>query len=264
MEEVESGSVAAVITSPPQPHSKSDFELIRNRLASKDSLERYLGLKNFFFEVFSQLQAIISEVHRVLKEDGVFIFNIGMPTRGSELGKLFHNLEVYPDFYPLWWCEYLQIASKLHLCLSISVAKVGSLPIHKRQSATRIIPNGETFLAYAKKYAGYKFRPDKAVQGVCFTHWPIVTNRTEIAEELESKYDIKSPGATFEEYPIEQLIQLFTDEGDTVLDPLAGTGTLGMVANRLGRNSVLYEQNENLKPVILDRVKSSGGQIIAD
>jgi len=57
----------------------------------------------------------------------------------------------------------------------------------------------------------------------------------------------KAYPATFPEAIPERLIKLFTWKGDTVLDPFAGFGTTGYVADRLGRESIcidLYEKEE--------------------
>jgi len=52
-------------------------------------------------------------------------------------------------------------------------------------------------------------------------------------------------------YPVklaDRLIRMFSFAGDTVLDPFAGTGTTGVAASRIGRNSV----NVELEPKYVD------------
>lgn len=47
--------------------------------------------------------------------------------------------------------------------------------------------------------------------------------------------------------PIELMAQLvcdFTDAGETILDPFAGSGTTGVAAKRLGRKAILVEKDE--------------------
>jgi len=47
--------------------------------------------------------------------------------------------------------------------------------------------------------------------------------------------------ATFPPKLVEPMLKASTRAGDTVLDPFAGAGTVGLVADRLGRNAVLCE-----------------------
>ena len=51
-----------------------------------------------------------------------------------------------------------------------------------------------------------------------------------------------------------RLISLFSFKGETVLDPFLGSGTTTKVAMELGRNSIGYEIDLELKPIILKKV----------
>jgi DNA modification methylase len=60
---------------------------------------------------------------------------------------------------------------------------------------------------------------------------------------------------------LEIMISASSRPGDVVLDPFAGTGTTLAVAKRLGRPSIGYEIDEEMRPVIearLDAVKAGG------
>lgn len=59
----------------------------------------------------------------------------------------------------------------------------------------------------------------------------------------------KHPALMPEEIP-RRCIRMFTFEGDTVLDPFAGSGTTLKVARSLGRNYVGYEIMEAYRPLI--------------
>jgi DNA modification methylase len=60
--------------------------------------------------------------------------------------------------------------------------------------------------------------------------------------------------AAFPEEIPRRLIKLFTFVGETVLDPFLGSGTTTKVAKELGRNSVGYEIDLELKDVILKKI----------
>jgi DNA modification methylase len=45
-----------------------------------------------------------------------------------------------------------------------------------------------------------------------------------------------------------------TSEGDTVLDPFAGSGTTGEVAVNLGRKAILIESSKTAQDAMKDRI----------
>ena len=53
---------------------------------------------------------------------------------------------------------------------------------------------------------------------------------------------------------ISEFVQLFTQSGDTILDPFAGAGTTLLVADRLGRNAIGIELNPEYAQMARDRV----------
>ena len=70
-----------------------------------------------------------------------------------------------------------------------------------------------------------------------------------LPSEKWSKYT-----AAYPEELVERLIKLYSYVGETVLDPFLGTGTTAVVARRLGRNSIGYEIDLELKPIIEERL----------
>lgn len=60
--------------------------------------------------------------------------------------------------------------------------------------------------------------------------------------------------ATFPPALVEPCILAGSETGDTVLDPFAGSGTTGMVADRLGRNAILIDLNPDYAKQALNRV----------
>lgn len=67
---------------------------------------------------------------------------------------------------------------------------------------------------------------------------PIVLNRSR-ADKSERVHPTQKPLVL-----MGQLVEQFTDPGEVILDPVAGSGTLGVAAKRLGRRAVLVEQQE--------------------
>lgn len=60
--------------------------------------------------------------------------------------------------------------------------------------------------------------------------------------------------ATFPPKLIEPCIKAGCPEGGTVLDPFAGAGTTGLVADRLGRNAILIELNPDYAEMARNRI----------
>ena len=77
---------------------------------------------------------------------------------------------------------------------------------------------------------------------------PIVLNRGKGQERLHTT---QKPL-----FLMEQLVDLFTDPGETVLDATAGSGTTGVAASKHGRKSVLVEQSGDYCKTIVKRLES--------
>ena len=53
-----------------------------------------------------------------------------------------------------------------------------------------------------------------------------------------------------------QLVELFTDPGDLIIDPFAGSGTTGVAALRLGRRFIGIEANTEYHALATERLES--------
>ena len=69
--------------------------------------------------------------------------------------------------------------------------------------------------------------------------------------------------AAFPEELPNRIIRLFSFRGETVLDPFVGSGTTLKVSNGLGRYSIGYEIDRELRPIIVSKLKGRkrGGDI---
>ena len=79
------------------------------------------------------------------------------------------------------------------------------------------------------------------------------TNVLHIATECNNK----NHSATFPEGLPEWFIKLFTRRGDTVLDPFMGSGTTNVVAQRMGRNSIGIEIQQEYYDMVKARLEPS-------
>jgi site-specific DNA-methyltransferase (adenine-specific) len=60
------------------------------------------------------------------------------------------------------------------------------------------------------------------------------------------------------------LVRQFTDEGDLILDPFAGSGTTGVAANRLGRRCILSEKEERSVEIAAKRCQQGALDLFPD
>lgn len=68
----------------------------------------------------------------------------------------------------------------------------------------------------------------------------------------------QAPHPTTKPEPLmSELVTLFTDQGETILDPFGGSGTTAVAAKRLGRRCVLIEREEKYCEVAAKRLQQS-------
>jgi len=60
---------------------------------------------------------------------------------------------------------------------------------------------------------------------------------------------------------MEALIRDFTDPGETILDPFAGSGTTGVAAKRLGRSFIGWERDPKYHAIALKRIENTREQL---
>lgn len=80
-----------------------------------------------------------------------------------------------------------------------------------------------------------------------FTNWP--RDVLQIPSEGKTLHPTQKPVALFE-----YLIRTYTNEGDTVLDCCAGSGTTGVAARNTGRNAILIEKDPTYYDIASERL----------
>ncbi len=115
------------------------------------------------------------------------------------------------------------------------------------------------FILIFRKGGPRKFKPkDPLRYASAYTKEQRNSWFTQIWEVTGAKQNVEERRvAAFPDEIPYRLIRMFSIVGDTVLDPFLGTGTTMKVAKELGRNSIGYEIDRSLIPIILDKVKGS-------
>ena len=238
MEELEDESIQLIVTSPPYP-----------MIEIWDDLFAKLGCHTFE-EMHRFLAQVWSECYRVLQEGGIACINVGDALRSVDgLFRLFPNHARILEhcqrigFTPLPYILWKKPTTKPNAFLGS-----GFLPPNAyvtldceyilifRKGRPRRFPPKHLY-RYASHYT-------KEERDTWFSQvWEI------LGERQESDRLARRVAAFPEEIPC-RLIRMFSIMGDTVLDPFLGTGTTMKVAAQLHRNSIGYEIDEQLLPLI--------------
>jgi len=86
---------------------------------------------------------------------------------------------------------------------------------------------------------------------------PLKSNTTYTKNIITTSVNGKMPEshkAVMKQEVADWFIEKFTKEGDTVLDPFAGTGTTGVACRNLNRNFILIEQDESYCKLAEERI----------
>lgn len=259
-------SVNLVFTSPPYAlHFKKAY----GNVSKADYVEWFLGFAR--------------EIFRVLKDDGSFVLNIGgsynkgTPTRSLYHFKLMIALVEEVNFHLAQECFWHNPAKMPVPAEWVTVRRVrikdsveyvwwfSKTPWPKADNRNVLRPYSPDMLRLAKRGVKATVRPsghnitasfDKVHAGGAI---PGNVLQEQIADEMlvlgnNSANDVytmrcKEAGvpihpARFPQALPEFFIKLLTDEGDIVVDPFAGSNTAGFVAEKLGRQWIALELEE--------------------
>ena len=246
MEEVETGSVDLIFTSPPY-WNKRDYAGVllgteRSPDAFVDNLVTHLGACS-----------------RVIKETGSFFLNLGDTYKDGNLLSLPHKvvIKLQEDGWILRNTIIWNKTNPKPHSGKTSLSPTYEFIFHLVRSSK--YKYNQT-LAPSKSDSGFHFPRHREVDGsVPETVYPVMPRdgknmgdfwdesvvRTAVAKNIAAPEGVEHP-APFPEQIVTLPILQTTDEGDIVLDPFMGSGTTGKVANRLGRRFVGYDVTDFL------------------
>lgn len=227
-----------------------------------DNLRTYKGY-SFDFET------IAKELYRVTKQGGVVVWVVGDKTdKGSESGTSFkqalffkesgfnlHDTMIYekdsisfPEttrYYQIF--EYMFIFSKgKPKSINLLTDRKNKWADGKKRICGRERQSDGTLLGRRK---GNILKPF----GIRFNIWRYVTGKN---KSTKDKIACEHP-AIFPEQLAHDHIVSWSNKGDTVLDPFAGSGTTLKMAEQLGRNSIGIEIGKEYCPIIRERMANS-------
>jgi DNA modification methylase len=222
MKDIPDKSIDMVLTSPPY-----------------DNLRTYNGSLSWGEHVW---KPVIQELFRVIKQGGVVVWVVGDATiKGSETGTSFKQALYFKE-----------IGFNLHD--TMIYRKTNPTPYHHN----RYNPSFEFMfvLSKGKPKTFNGIRIERKTKGVTKTRtfrYPngelkLANTMSETTDKLaDNVWDlfcnspIKEHPATFPEKLAHDHILSWSNEGDTILDPFAGSGTTGVACKNLNRNFIGIE-----------------------
>ena len=226
MIELENESVQLIFTSPPY---------YNKRVYKKD---KGLGNERSPLEYIKNLYNILEECYRVLKNDGSLYLNIADSRIKGNLGMIPEQLITKMISEGNWKLKHKIIWKKTNPIIC---------------SSPKTMTNGYEYIYHLVKSENNKFNKlmvpsidtEDGLKGMSdFINDQIIESAVSNQSALRD-LDIDYHPAPFPEKICYFPILCSTDPGDIVLDPFNGSGTTGIVANKLGRKYIGYDNNHN-------------------
>ncbi len=261
MKEVPDRSMNLVVTSPPYPMIKmwdelfsSSNEEIRNALENEDGYRAYDLMHENLNEVWE-------EVDRVMAPGGIVCINVGDAVR-----KIGETFRLYSNHSRI--IDYFENAG--YLVLPAIIWRKQTNKPNKFMGSGMLPPNAyvtleHEFILIFRRGARTFSSEEKVTRRKSSYFWEernlwfsdVWTDLKGAGQKLNKK-ELRGRSAA---YPFElayRLINMYSIQGDTVLDPFLGTGTTTRAAMCSARNSMGYELDRNFTKLLYENVKTLG------
>jgi len=230
LNKLEENSVDVIFTDPPYNTANKNTKKLNGRKAlSKDfgKWDYFTDLKYLEFN-----EQWISNGKRILKTSGNLLMFCKLEYI-SDIKRIYEKLGFYHHATIIW---------------------------HKTNPAPQIRKTGflsscEAILwavkGYDTKKVPYTFNFKSQKEMHNFIETPICMGRE------RTKHPTQKPRKV-----VSHLIEIFSNPGDTILDPFAGSGTIAEVAIKLGRNSISIENNREYFDIMKKRLHGNEEKLI--
>jgi len=260
MSSVKNESVDLMITSPPYPMIQMwDDMFSQQNPKIKEAIKNEDGEKAFEL-MHKELDKVWSEVYRVLKIGGIACINIGDATRSMK-----NKFQIYTNhsrilnfclskgFHALPEILWIKETNKPDKFMGSGMLPVGAYVTLEHEHILILRKDGKReFNNLNERENRQKSAFFWEERNVWFSDkWRDING---VFQKLNHTQLRERSGA----YPIElayRLVNMFSVQGDTVLDPFLGTGTTTLASIASARNSIGYEIDKNFKDFIDHRIK---------
>lgn len=271
MLEIADSSIHLVVTSPPYPMIKmwdTQFGMINPKIATLWQKLEEGSNEEIVTQIYETMHETLAstwrETYRVLIDGGMACINVGDAVRTIN-GKF----RLFPNHSRIIEnCEKTGFTILPYILWKKPTTK----PKYKGKGAFLgsgfLPPNAYVtldceFILLFRKGKLRKFSPHNPIRyesaftkqqrDEWFTQIWDLTGTRQTANQIERRT------AAFPDEIAKRLIRMFSIKGDTVLDPFLGSGTTTKLAIRNKRNSVSYEIDETLLPLIKKKIHYESG-----
>jgi DNA modification methylase len=269
MPELPDSSIHLMVTSPPYPMIKmwdTHFAAVNPQIATLQQKLEADGKEETVTKIYDAMHETLAETwreaHRVLIEGGIACINIGDATRTVN-----GRFRLFPNHSRIiGHCEKTGFTTLPYILWKKPTTK----PKYKGKGAFLgsgfLPPNAYVtldceFILLFRKGKLRKFPPkDQCRYESAFTKKQRDEWFTQIWDITGTRQTISQHERRTAAYPdeiVNRLIRMFSVKGDTVLDPFLGSGTTVKLAMQNARNSVGYETDEALLPLIKKKIASA-------
>lgn len=261
MSRIEDGSVNLIVTSPPYPM----IEMWDKMFSEQDpSIERCLNEgdgRTAFFKMHDILNGVWDECDRVLKHNGFVCINIGDATRTingefqlypnhSKIIEYFQNkgYSVLPDIH---WRKQSNSPNKF---MGSGMYPAGAYVTYEHEYILVFRKGGKRVFKGKEKELRQKSAFFWEERNIWFSDlWDIrgtsqAMSATKKGRDRNASYPLEIPY---------RLVNMYSAEGDTVLDPFLGLGTTSVACMLSKRNSIGFEIDPDVAAIAMDNLNIS-------
>lgn len=261
MNSIEDGSVNLIVTSPPYPMIKMWDEMFSSQNPEiKKDLDEGNG-NSAFFKMHEILNSIWKECDRVLCENGFVCINIGDATRtiGDRFQLYSNHTQIINQFIDMGYSVLPDIlwrkqSNAPNKFMGSGMYPAGAYVTYEHEYILVFRKGGKRIFKGEEKSLRQKSAFFWEERNIWFSDlWEIKGTSQNI---LSSKAG-RDRNASF---PLEipyRLVNMYSIEGDTVLDPFTGLGTTNIACMISNRNSIGIDIDNNITEIALNNMNQN-------
>ena len=249
-----------------------NLHLDRNSVNQGDCLELMNGIKNKSVDMILadlpygttacswdsiiNLDKLWLQYERIIKDNGAILLTASQPFTTTLIGsnkQLFRYEWIWDKKKPTGWLTAKKMPMKQHeniLVFYKELPKYNPQPYNKNTQGYMSNKKSETFIESLGHSKGRtsKNKNKKGYARSIINEIPVLNN---LGKDKSGLHPTQKPVALFE-----YLIKTYTNEGNLVLDNVAGSGTTGAACKNTNRDYIIIEQEEKYIDIIKNRLKA--------